>query len=305
MASGVVTWSQTAATNATADSAVNFAEGQAPSSLNDSARGLMASVAKWRDDIAGAITTGGTSTAYTVTSNQTFAALTAGYVVAFVPHTTNGATVTINVDGLGAKPLRTAPATELQSGVLIEGTPYTATYFTSNSGEWIIHGIVSNYLGLEIGMMMPYVSSTAPNSSYALPYGQALSRTTYSALFTLCGITYGNGDGVTTFNIPDLRGRAIFGKDDMGGSAASRVTTAGSGVDGLTAGATGGAQTVTLTSANIPTNVKYVSTSASSSLVSAGAAVDVYPPGVHSTGTGTAINKMPPAIILPYIMRII
>ena len=61
-------WSQTAASNATADPSINWQEGQAPSSVNDSARAMMASVAKHRDDIAGAIVTGGTATAYTVSS---------------------------------------------------------------------------------------------------------------------------------------------------------------------------------------------------------------------------------------------
>jgi hypothetical protein len=65
-------WSRTASSNATADSTVNWAEGQAPSSVNDSARAMMASTAAFRDDIAGAIVTGGTSTAYTVASYQIF-----------------------------------------------------------------------------------------------------------------------------------------------------------------------------------------------------------------------------------------
>lgn len=59
-------WSQTASADATADSTINWAEGQAPSSINDSARAMMAATAKYRDDIAGAIVTGGTATAYTV-----------------------------------------------------------------------------------------------------------------------------------------------------------------------------------------------------------------------------------------------
>ena len=47
------------------------------------------------------------------------------------PHTTNGATVTLNVDGLGAKPLRSAPSAELLAGVLVQGTPYVPTYYNA------------------------------------------------------------------------------------------------------------------------------------------------------------------------------
>jgi len=78
------------------------------------------------------------------------------------------------------------------------------------------------------GMIAPYAgpsdgSHTAP-TGWFLCYGQAVSRTTYAALFTAIGTTYGTGDGSTTFNLPDLRGRTIAGVDDMGGSAASRLT---------------------------------------------------------------------------------
>ena len=128
-------WSKTAATNATADATINWAEGQSPSSVNDSARAMMARTAEWRDDVSGTITTGGSSTAYTVASNQVFDTLAhmANAMIAFVPHTTNGATVTLNVDGLGAKPLRYGPSKELQSGVLIQGTPYVVTYNNSDA----------------------------------------------------------------------------------------------------------------------------------------------------------------------------
>ena len=66
-------WSQTAASDATADPTINWAEGQAPSSVNDSARAMTAATAKYRDDIAGAIVTSGTSTAYAVSSYEVFA----------------------------------------------------------------------------------------------------------------------------------------------------------------------------------------------------------------------------------------
>src|ERR1700709_1954233 len=108
-------WSRTASSNANADSTVNWAEGMAPSAVNDSARAMMARLAEWRDDVAGTITTAGTATAYTLASNQVFDTLANmnGAMLAFVPHATNGATVTLSVDGLGAKPVRSAPSVEL------------------------------------------------------------------------------------------------------------------------------------------------------------------------------------------------
>jgi microcystin-dependent protein len=214
---------------------------------------MMASTAAFRDDIAGAIATGGTSTAYTVTSYQVFDTLAHmnGAMIAFTPHVTNGATVTLNVDGLGAKPLRTSTGVELQAGMLIAGTPYTALYNNSDA-VWYLHNFYGNPYNIPLGGALPYFGSTAPNSSFVLPYGQAISRTTYSTLFTLFSTTYGSGDGSTTFNVPDLRGRMLAGKDDMGGSAASRITTAGGGLDGATLGAVGGAQSVTLAANQIP-----------------------------------------------------
>lgn len=132
-------WSQTAATNATADSNIDLAEGMAPSEVNDAARAQMAAIAKYRDDLAGMITTGGSSTAYTVTSNQTLTALTNGFTVAFIPHATSGSGgVTLAVDGLTAKPLRQFASVNLRPGALASGSKYTATY-RSATEEWLLN----------------------------------------------------------------------------------------------------------------------------------------------------------------------
>src|SRR5690348_11474007 len=241
-------WSKTAASNATADATINWAEGQSPSSVNDSARAMMAALAGWRDDVSGTVVTAGTSTAYTVTSNQGFDTLAHlnGATIAFVPHATCGATVTLNVDSLGAKPLRTSPGVELPSGLLIQSTPYVATY-NNTDGAFYLRGFYALPYAIPVGGLLPYVGSSAPNSSFALPFGQAISRTTYATLFSLVSTTFGSGDGTTTFNVPDLRGRAVFGLDNMGGSAASRITVAGGNFNGATLGATGGAENHTLT----------------------------------------------------------
>jgi microcystin-dependent protein len=83
-------------------------------------------------------------------------------------------------------------------------------------------------------------------------YGQAISRGLYAALFGAIGVAYGVGDGSTTFNLPDFRGRVGAGRDDMGGSAAGRLTNATLTPDGNTLGAVGGAQTHALTEAEGP-----------------------------------------------------
>jgi microcystin-dependent protein len=248
-------WSRTAADNGTADSTCPFPEGMSPAALNDGARGMMAAAAKYRDDVAGAITTGGTATAYTVNSYQSFDSLAHldGKGIAFTPHTTNGASVTLNVDGLGAKPLRAQPSVDLQSGVLIQGTPYLALYNNSDA-VFYLFGVGSNP-GIPLGSSIDYWGSSAPTSAYALAYGQAISRTTYSALFSLFGTTYGTGDGSATFNIPDLRGRVIAGKDDMGGSAASRLTSSYFGASAAALGAVGGSESNTLTAAQLPAHI--------------------------------------------------
>ncbi|TGN75975.1 phage tail protein [Bradyrhizobium yuanmingense] len=247
-------WSQTSATNATADSTINYQEGQAPSSLNDSARAAMAALAKYRDDVTGAITTSGTSTAYTVASYQVFNSLAnmGGKVIAFTPHTTNGATVTLNVDGLGAKPLRSAPSVELPAGVLVQGTPYVALYNNSDQAFYL-QSFFSNPYSIPIGASIDFWGTTAPNSSFVLAYGQAISRSTYSTLFAMFSTTYGSGDGSSTFNIPDLRGRVIAGKDDMGGSIAGRLTSTYFGTGATTLGGVGQSnESNTLVTANLP-----------------------------------------------------
>lgn len=106
---------------------------------------------------------------------------------------------------------------------------------------------------MPVGVVVPFAGSTSP-AGWQLCYGQAISRTTYAGLFTTIGTTYGSGDGSTTFNLPDLRGRVVAGEDDMGGTAASRLTAAGSGITGTTLGASGGTETHTLTSAQMPSH---------------------------------------------------
>ena len=102
-----------------------------------------------------------------------------------------------------------------------------------------------------IGTVMDYAGTTEPDGWLFL-YGQNVSRTTEAALFAVIGTTYGVGDGVTTFGLPDGRGRVVAGKDDMGGASANRLTDQTGGLDGDVLGDSGGAETHTLLQSQLP-----------------------------------------------------
>lgn len=244
----VFKWSQTAADNDDADTSINLREGWSPRIVNDSIRAMMAAVAKWRDDMSGNLVTGGSATAFTLTTSQTFTALTDGITVTARMSATSGASPTLNVDSLGAKAIATVYGTAVPYGALLSGSVQKFTY-DSTDDKWIVQGSIgaSNKY---IGEVFDYAGTTAP-ALCVLCYGQAISRTTYAALYTVIGTTYGSGDGSTTFNVPDLRGRVVAGKDDMGGSSANRLTDQSGGLDGDVLGDTGGSETHALTEAEL------------------------------------------------------
>jgi len=169
-------------------------------------------------------------------------------------------------------------------------------------------------VALPSGVVSPYAGATAP-SGWLLCYGQAIDRTTYAALFTAISTTYGSGDGSTTFNVPDLRGRVVAGQDDMGGTSANRLTDQTGGLNGDTLGDTGGTETHTLTGAQsgIPAHTHpapsgqtgYITNGTGALGIGSGSGNDV------STATGAssaanasaAHNNVQPTIILNYIIK--
>lgn len=124
-------------------------------------------------------------------------------------------------------------------------------------------GIRSNGSAIPAGTEAAYHGGTVP-PGWLLMYGQVVAIADYPRLFSVLGTRYG-GDGVATFGIPDSRGRATIGRDDMGGTTANRVTTAGSGLDGATLGAVGGGESVTLAEAQMPAHTHNNSGGASTS----------------------------------------
>lgn len=76
-----------------------------------------------------------------------------------------------------------------------------------------------SYFLIPTGIVLAFAGSSAP-SGFLVCDGSAVSRTSYSELFSVIGTAHGSGDGSTTFNLPDYRGRFLRGCDNMGTGAA-------------------------------------------------------------------------------------
>ena len=190
----------------------------------------------------------------------------------------------------------------------IAGVGSAGEILTSNgAGALPTFQAAAGGFSMPAGAIMPYGGTSAP-SLWLLCYGQDVSRTTYADLFTAIGTTYGVGDGSTTFGIPDLRGRVPAGQDDMGGVSANRLTGLTGGVDGDVLGGTGGAETHTLVTAEMPAHThdfppnSFATSSGGSGMsemTAAGAATVI---STASTGGDGAHNNVQPTIVLNYII---
>ena len=328
-------WSATASSNANADSDITWAEGQDPGTVNDSARMMMKRVKDFVSDIGGGLTVGGTANAITLTSASAIASYANGQVFAFIAGSTNTGATTLNVNTIGAKAVMKATgngAAALNGAEIQSGCIYSVQYNTSlngGAGAWLLINPTVN--GVEPGMIFDYGGSTAP-TGYLLCYGQAVSRTTYAALFAVLSTTYGTGDGSTTFNLPDYRGRVSAGKDDMGGTSANRLTNQSGGLDGDTLGATGGSETHTLTEGQLASHTHTGTTDSDgghthtydkiansrggeggnsgyanyefTSTATGGTGVHSHAFTTAAAGSGSAHNNVQPTIILNKIIKI-
>ncbi|PAP93985.1 hypothetical protein [Mesorhizobium wenxiniae] len=137
-------WSLVAASNATSDSAINWAEGQAPSTVNGSARQMMARDAELLGDIGGALTAGGTADALTVTANSAFTTYANGRIITLRIATDNTTAATLNVNGIGAKSIRkmiSSGESALTGGELQATGIYDFKYseaLNSAAGGWLL-----------------------------------------------------------------------------------------------------------------------------------------------------------------------
>lgn len=141
-----------------------------------------------------------------------------------------------------------------------------------------------------------------------------LSANTTAAGAAVAGRIFpnGNGDGSTTFNVIDKRGRAAFGRDDMGGAAAGRVTSGISGVVGTALGAAGGDQRMQSHTHGVTDPGHSHGLHLAGVAGGGGSAVDGAGSGTNTSGSATGISiqssgagasqNMPPAAIVNFIV---
>lgn len=156
-----------------------------------------------------------------------------------------------------------------------------------------IQGAVSGDT-LPVGAIMPFGSDTIPEN-WLLCNGQAVSRTDYQQLFNTIGITFGQGDGFTTFNLPNLKGKVVVGKDD-------------NDTDFDILGETGGEKEHTLTIDEMPSHTHKLDTRTSAGNVygvvtTSSNTTSIGEVTTKSTGGGEPHNILQPYQVQNYIIK--
>ena len=223
------------------------------SAINDSAAGWM-----------NLGTDTGSTNAVVVTLNPPPSAYTPGFAMMLLPLNFNTGPTSINVNGLGNVQILKNDGSALTPQTLIPGHTLAIVFGTSSFRMTAPSPLIG-----EIQMF----GGNTPPSNWLICNGQAVSRTTYSALFNLIASTYGAGDGSTTFNLPSFNGR---------------FPTYG------TVGNTGGSNTTAITTSNLPAHNHPASAVVSVTLNDPGHQHS-YINAVHSTAGGS-VSQGPPTI---------
>ncbi|NBV42703.1 hypothetical protein EBR96_08055 [bacterium] len=127
-------------------------------------------------------------------------------------------TFNVGVNFISATVNRTLPANE--GLVLMAGTKAYVDERIGSSNQMVVDletlsGRSGATLNSMVGVIMPFarLDSLSPPDGWLECDGRAVSRTTYSALFSVIQTNFGSGDGATTFNLPDMRGRTMVGEN--------------------------------------------------------------------------------------------
>ena len=194
----------------------------------------------------------------------------------------------------------TDTAQTLAQGSLVGGLTVGARVLTLRLRHyvWILGakaGSAGGASGVPTGSIQEFAGASAP-AGWLTCDGSAVSRVTYPALFAVIGTTYGAGNGSTTFNLPNRKGRVGVGLD----SGQTEFNTLGK---------TGGAKTHTLTVAEMPSHTHNAGGWGAGTSNGSKFRVDANSPANNwntgSAGGGAAHNNLQPYLVMNYIIKVI
>jgi len=185
----------------------------------------------------------GSNDTYVITLAPAPTAYTTGMYIQFKPNTANTGACTINVNGLGAQVIKKEGSATPVDNDLVPGRIYELIYDGTNFQ--LLNPSTST---VPAGTLLMYGAASAPNG-YLLCDGSQVSRTTYAALFAVISTSYGTGDGSSTFDLPDFRGRVPIGSGTGtgGGSSGTGAPSGGSALTAVSIGTWKGEETHVLT----------------------------------------------------------
>jgi microcystin-dependent protein len=262
---GAINWDVAPSGNDVSDPPIIFNEGQPAKTINDAMRALMASMKLWMLDNSGVNQAYG-SDAYTVITRQVVSAKAAAqaHTLKFRTTTTNLNPCTLSADGNTPKPWLRSDGTQFGPGDIYP-TGWSVV-FDPDAGVYRTISPTTEAAGKIAAFGGPNVPL-----GWEVCDGRPVSRTGYAALLAAISTFWGNGDGFTTFNLPDLRGRSLFG--------ANRGLNLLSGAGGLVGslGYLGGAESVAMLATQMPRHMH------TSTMSPAGS----FQPGIQNAGGHT------------------
>jgi len=236
-------------------------------------------------------------------SSNTFV-ITNGTSVYNVAPATFGSAITVEGAATFESTVTVSGAATFQSTVTIKGDVHVSSKVCASA----FYGDGLNISGLlPPGVIVPYGVTAAP-TGFLLCDGTAVSRSTYSALFAIVSSLYGDGNGSSTFNVPDLRGRFLAGWDAGAGDNVLTSTAGASGsmIVGASIANTGGIQAVQLSVAEIPahahTYTRYA-TKEGGNEGGGGVWMNNNTVSTAEAGGDGAHSNIPPAMILNFIIK--
>ncbi|WP_078692195.1 tail fiber protein [Bartonella taylorii] len=236
--SDIYDWSLKADENAHSDSIINWAEGQPPSSVNDSARVMMQRVREYLADSGGSIGSNfmvnaeDKTTLITLKTASPIAKYKNDVIIRFKSRGVNIGTTTITVNNLGEKPLyktTNAGVIPLEGGELQTNGIYEIVYngnvsMVDHDGWYLLNPTPLPPPKIETfpsGFIATFAMQEVPNG-WLLCDGATYERKDYPQLFKAIGDKWGK-DSDTTFKVPDFRGMFLRGFDDGRGLDADRL----------------------------------------------------------------------------------